>query len=99
MVVRFLLAKGATWNAAWKGEIPHEVILKPTIHFLLVATFRLRRWVRYRLMRLRLYRIATVCHLHRVCMELIYAPPKGPFKYIESKESFRNRAFLGNSGL
>ena len=100
-VVRLLLSRGAAWNAAWnatwKEEIPHEVVLKPNIRRLLVATFTLRRWVRSRLMRLRLLRIGRVCLMNRVCIELQYAPPKGPFrggiKYIESRESFQKRVF------
>ena len=100
-VVRLLLSRGAAWNAAWnatwKEEIPHEVVLKPNIRRLLVATFTLRRWVRSRLMRLRLRRIGRVCLMNRVCIELQYAPPKGSFrggiKYIESRESFQKRVF------
>ena len=83
-VVKLLLARGAVWSGY---GIPHE--LKPSIRTLLGATFTLRRWVRSRLMRLRLRKIVLV---HRLCIELQHSPPRGSFKggvkYIESQERF-----------
>ena len=94
-VVKLMLSRGAVWNAAWRGDI--AALIEPSILSLLVATFTLRRWVRSRLMRLRLRRIGRVCLMNRVCLELQYAPPKGLFKggikYIKSQESFHKRVF------
>ena len=99
--VRLLLSRGAAWNAAWRGGITDSI--EPNIRSLLLATFTLRRWVRSRLMRLRLHRIPLLHIMHRLCIELQYSPPKGPFKggvkYIESKESFQKRGFWLKVGL
>ena len=89
-VVKLLLARGAGGTIQ---ETTHKLWakIKPKVRSLLLATFRLRRWVRCRLMRLRLHRIAS---MHQLSVELQYAPPRGPFrggiKYAESLCSFQH---------